>query len=540
MKTISGNIIDVPGRKIFPGTINIDGKKISDIKKESNTYKNYILPGFIDAHVHIESSMLVPSEFARAAVRHGTIATVSDPHEIANVLGMEGVRFMIDNARKVPFKIYFGAPSCVPATAFETSGAVISPQDIKELFEKDNLKYLSEMMNFPGVIFSDKEVMKKINIAKGFGKPIDGHSPGLTGDDLKKYAAAGISTDHECFTLEEANEKISLGMKILIREGSAAKNFDALKTLVRDKTSEVMLCSDDKHPDDLLEGHINLLVKRCLAEGYDLFDVLQCTIVNPINHYGLDVGMLKIGDAADFIVIDNPENFNVLETYIDGNKVYGDGKVFIESVAVNELNKFNLTKKTIEDFKVYANEGALNVIEAFDGELITKAIKVKPKVSQGYIESDIENDILKIAVINRYDDGKPAIGFIKNFGIKKGAIASSVAHDSHNIICIGTNDGDMSAAVNSLVDSKGGISVCEGEKCDVLKLSVGGIMSSEDVYQVSEKYKMLQKKAKEMGSKLKAPFMTLSFMALLVIPELKLSDKGLFDGVKFQFTSLQS
>lgn len=540
MKTISGNIIDVPGRKIFPGTINIDGKKISDIKKESNTYKNYILPGFIDAHVHIESSMLVPSEFARAAVRHGTIATVSDPHEIANVLGMEGVRFMIDNARKVPFKIYFGAPSCVPATAFETSGAVISPQDIKELFEKDNLKYLSEMMNFPGVIFSDKEVMKKINIAKGFGKPIDGHSPGLTGDDLKKYAAAGISTDHECFTLEEANEKISLGMKILIREGSAAKNFDALKTLVRDKTSEVMLCSDDKHPDDLLEGHINLLVKRCLAEGYDLFDVLQCTIVNPINHYGLDVGMLKIGDAADFIVIDNPENFNVLETYIDGNKVYGDGKVFIESVAVNELNKFNLTKKTIEDFKVYANEGALNVIEAFDGELITKAIKVKPKVSQGYIESDIENDILKIAVINRYDDGKPAIGFIKNFGIKKGAIASSVAHDSHNIICIGTNDGDMSAAVNSLVDSKGGISVCEGEKCDVLKLSVGGIMSSEDVYQVSEKYKMLQKKAKEMGSKLKAPFMTLSFMALLVIPELKLSDKGLFDGVKFQLTSLQS
>ena len=484
--------------------------------------------------------MLVPSEFARAAVRHGTIATVSDPHEIANVLGMEGVRFMIDNARKVPFKIYFGAPSCVPATAFETSGAVISPQDIKELFEKDNLKYLSEMMNFPGVIFSDKEVMKKINIAKGFGKPIDGHSPGLTGDDLKKYAAAGISTDHECFTLEEANEKISLGMKILIREGSAAKNFDALKTLVRDKTSEVMLCSDDKHPDDLLEGHINLLVKRCLAEGYDLFDVLQCTIVNPINHYGLDVGMLKIGDAADFIVIDNPENFNVLETYIDGNKVYGDGKVFIESVAVNELNKFNLTKKTIEDFKVYANEGALNVIEAFDGELITKAIKVKPKVSQGYIESDIENDILKIAVINRYDDGKPAIGFIKNFGIKKGAIASSVAHDSHNIICIGTNDGDMSAAVNSLVDSKGGISVCEGEKCDVLKLSVGGIMSSEDVYQVSEKYKMLQKKAKEMGSKLKAPFMTLSFMALLVIPELKLSDKGLFDGVKFQLTSLQS
>lgn len=540
MKTISGNIIDVTGRKIFPGTINIDGKKISDIKKESNTYKNYILPGFIDAHVHIESSMLVPSEFARAAVRHGTIATVSDPHEIANVLGMEGVRFMIDNARKVPFKIYFGAPSCVPATAFETSGAVISPQDIKELFEKDNLKYLSEMMNFPGVIFSDKEVMKKINIAKGFGKPIDGHSPGLTGDDLKKYAAAGISTDHECFTLEEANEKISLGMKILIREGSAAKNFDALKTLVRDKTSEVMLCSDDKHPDDLLEGHINLLVKRCLAEGYDLFDVLQCTIVNPINHYGLDVGMLKIGDAADFIVIDNPENFNVLETYIDGNKVYGDGKVFIESVAVNELNKFNLTKKTIEDFKVYANEGALNVIEAFDGELITKAIKVKPKVLQGYIESDIENDILKIAVINRYDDGKPAIGFIKNFGIKKGAIASSVAHDSHNIICIGTNDGDMSAAVNSLVDSKGGISVCEGEKCDVLKLSVGGIMSSEDVYPVSEKYKMLQKKAKEMGSKLKAPFMTLSFMALLVIPELKLSDKGLFDGVKFQFTSLQS
>ncbi len=540
MNTISGNIIDVIGRRIFSGTIYYSGNKITDIKEDNNRYNNYILPGLIDAHIHIESSMLVPSEFARAAVRHGTVATVSDPHEIANVLGMKGIRFMIENAKKVPFKIYFGAPSCVPATSFETAGAVISPDDIKELFEKDGLKYLSEMMNYPGVIYGDKEVMEKINIAKSLGKPVDGHSPALKGDDLKKYTGAGITTDHECFTIEEAKEKISLGMKILIREGSAAKNFEALKTLVRDEPGMTMLCSDDKHPDNLLEGHINLLVKRCLAEGYNFFDVLQCAIVNPVNHYHLDAGLLQKGDAADFIVIDNPENFNVLETYINGEKVFGDGKVLFESVKIDEVNNFNLSEKSADDFKVRHTTGGLNVMEALDGELITKSVKYEPKVINGFVESDVQNDVLKIAVINRYNDGKPAIGFIKNFGLKSGAIASSVAHDSHNIICIGTSDEDMADAVNVLADSRGGICVCEKGKSDVLKLSVGGIMSSEDVYSVSEKYKSLDKKVKAMGSKLRAPFMTMSFMALLVIPELKLSDKGLFDGTKFKFTELES
>lgn len=539
MKTISGNIVDVIKRRIFSGIIEIEDESIINIKEDNNKYENYILPGLIDAHIHIESSMLVPSEFARIAVQHGTVATVSDPHEIANVLGIEGVRYMINNANKVPFKIFFGAPSCVPATPFETSGAIINADDIKELFEKDNLKYLSEMMNYPGVIFGDEEVAAKLNVARTLGKPIDGHSPGLKGEDLKKYVSAGISTDHECFTLDEAKEKISLGMKILIREGSAAKNFEALKTLVNDEPEMTMLCSDDKHPDDLLEGHINLLVKRCLAEGYNLFDILRCAIVNPVQHYHLEVGLLQIGDAADFIVVDNLENFNILQTYINGKKVFDEGKVFIDKIEINEINNFNLSEKSPDDFKVLHKGSELNVMEALDGELITASKLVKPLVINGEVVSDIPNDILKIAVINRYNNGKPSVGFIKNFGIKKGAVASSVAHDSHNIICVGTNDVDMSAAVNELIKSKGGICVWEDGKSDVLELSIGGIMSKEDSLTVAGKYRTLDRRVKQMGSKLKAPFMTLSFMALLVIPALKLSDKGLFDGNKFQFTDLE-
>jgi len=539
MKTLSGNIVDVIKRRIFSGIIEIEDESIINIKEDNNKYETYILPGLIDAHIHIESSMLVPSEFARIAVQHGTVATVSDPHEIANVLGIEGVRYMINNANKVPFKIFFGAPSCVPATPFETSGAIINADDIKKLFEKDNLKYLSEMMNYPGVIFGDEEVVAKLNVARTLGKPIDGHSPGLKGEDLKKYVSAGISTDHECFTLDEAKEKISLGMKILIREGSAAKNFEALKTLVNDEPEMTMLCSDDKHPDDLLEGHINLLVKRCLAERYNLFDILRCVTVNPVQHYHLEVGLLQNGDAADFIVVDNLENFKILQTYINGKKVFDEGKVFIDKIEINEINNFNLSEKSPDDFKVLHKGSELNVMEALDGELITASKLVKPLVINGEVVSDIPNDILKIAVINRYNNGKPSVGFIKNFGIKKGAVASSVAHDSHNIICVGTNDVDMSAAVNELIKSKGGICVWEDGKSDVLELSIGGIMSKEDSLTVAGKYRTLDRRVKQMGSKLKAPFMTLSFMALLVIPALKLSDKGLFDGNKFQFTDLE-
>ncbi len=542
MKTYKGNIADVINRKIFFGEISVDNNKISDIKVisgEINPAYNFLMPGFIDSHIHIESSMLIPSEFARAASVHGTVATVSDPHEIANVLGVQGVKFMIENGKKVPFKFYFGVPSCVPATSFETSGAVLNADDIEKLFLEEGLHYLSEMMNFPGVVFKDESVMAKLEVAKKLNKPIDGHAPGLKGDQLKAYVSAGITTDHEAYEYDEAVEKINLGMKILIREGSAAKNFDTLKNLISEYNDMVMLCSDDKHPDNLVEGHINLLVKKAVAEGFDLFDVLNTATVNPVRHYNLEVGLLQKGDYADFIIVEDLKNFNVLKTFINGELVAENGVTLIQPVKENAINNFYCDKKSVGDFFVKDEGGLLKVIEALDGQLITKPYIATPKTENGNIISSVEEDVLKISVVNRYKNSKPAIAFIKNIGIKSGAIASSVAHDSHNIIAVGTSNIDLCRAVNALIDSKGGIAVINGEEEMVLPLPVGGIMSAEDVHTVAEKYSALDKKAKELGSKLIAPFMTLSFMALLVIPALKLSDKGLFDGNKFQFTDIE-
>lgn len=542
MKTYKGNIADVINRKIFFGEISVDNKKISGVKIISNDvnpdYK-FIMPGFIDSHIHIESSMLIPTEFARAASVHGTVATVSDPHEIANVLGVQGVKFMIENGKKVPFKFYFGVPSCVPATSFETSGAVLNADDIEKLFLEEGLHYLSEMMNFPGVVFKDESVMAKLEVAKKLNKPIDGHAPGLKGEQLKAYVSAGITTDHEAYEYDEAVEKINLGMKILIREGSAAKNFDTLKNLISEYNDMVMLCSDDKHPDNLVEGHINLLVKKAVAEGFDLFDVLNTATVNPVRHYNLEVGLLQKGDYADFIIVEDLKDFKVLNTFVNGELVAENGVTRIKPVEEKAVNNFNTEKKSVKDFFVKDEGGLLKVIEALDGQLITKPYIATPKTENGNIISSVEEDVLKMSVVNRYKNSKPAIAFIKNIGIKSGAIASSVAHDSHNIIAVGTSDIDLCRAVNALIDSKGGIAVINGEEEMVLPLPVGGIMSAEDVHTVAEKYSALDKKAKELGSKLIAPFMTLSFMALLVIPALKLSDKGLFDGNKFQFTDIE-
>jgi adenine deaminase len=535
---ISGNIVDPIKKKIFPGTIEVSDGKILSITEDNNKYETYIMPGFIDSHIHIESSMLIPSEFARLAVIQGTVATVSDPHEIANVLGIEGIRYMIRNGKKVPFKFYFGAPSCVPATPFETTGAKLSSEDIKKLFTEDDLHYLSEMMNFPGVLFKDEEVMKKINIAKEFGKPIDGHAPGLKGEDVKKYIEAGISTDHECFTIEEAYEKLKHGMKILIREGSAAKNYETLRYLISEHTDSVMFCSDDLHPDNLVRTHINDIVKRSLNYGYDLFDVLQCASVNAVKHYNLKVGLLQKNDFADFIVVDNLKNINILQTYINGELVAENGKTLIKSIKEKAINNFKATKKSVKDFEVPYEGSKIRVIEAIDGELITNEIIVQPKTENGLIVSDIKKDVLKLIVLNRFKDTKPAIGFIKNFNLKKGAIASCVSHDSHNIIAVGTNDKDLCDAVNAIIEHKGGISVADNGKIEILSLPVAGIMSNEDAYYVAEEYLKLDKLAKSFGSKLNAPFMTLSFMALLVIPALKLSDKGLFDGNNFKFVDI--
>lgn len=536
---LQGQIVDIKNERIFKGEITIRSGKIERIEAVDHQVEHYILPGFIDAHIHIESSMLVPSEFARLAVKHGTVATVSDPHEIANVLGVEGVEFMIENGKKVPFKFNFGAPSCVPATTFESAGAVIDSDGVKKLLEHPEIKYLAEMMNYPGVIFEDEQVMKKIAWAKHYKKPIDGHVPGILGEDLTKYIAAGISTDHECFTYDEALEKLQKGMKILIREGSAAKNFDALIDLLPEHYENLMFCSDDKHPDDLLLHHINNLCARAVAKGMDLFKVLRVACLNPIQHYGLDVGTLNVGDAADFIIVQDLKAFKTLQTYIDGQLVFDHGKSLVEKVPFKNLNNFYTSKKKISDFRIKSTSKKIRVIEAVEGQLVTNEIIANSKIEEGYLVSEVDNDILKIAVINRYDDQVPAIGFIKNFGLKTGAIASSVAHDSHNIIVVGTSDVSICKAVNLLIEHKGGVCAVSDTDEKILPLPVAGIMSDKDGETVGKLYAELDAMAKQLGSTLKAPYMTLSFMGLLVIPSLKLSDKGLFNGKDFKFTNIE-
>lgn len=538
---IRGTLVDAFMQTLYPAEIKVRDGRISSIAKiDGSPTAPFILPGFIDAHVHIESSMLVPSEFARLAVVHGTVATVSDPHEIANVCGLEGVQFMIDNGKTVPFKFFFGAPSCVPATTFETAGAELNADAVESLLQQDDIKYLSELMNFPGVINGEHEVLKKLEAAKKRNKPIDGHAPGLRGGDLKKYVAAGISTDHECFTAEEASEKLSLGMKILIREGSAAKNFEALIHLLHDHPQQLMFCSDDKHPDSLVDGHINQLCARAVEKGIDIFNIIQAACINPVLHYKLDVGLLREGDAADFIVVDDLKNFNVLQTYINGQLVAENGHTLIERQPVGTINFFDCSLTEPNDFLIlYEGQENVDIIEALNGQLITNKI-IEPLSSVLFddgveqLNSNTERDILKIVVVNRYADAPVSIAFVKNFGLGRGAIASSVAHDSHNIIAVGVDDESLCRAVNGLIETQGGISVVDGNKESVLPLPVAGLMSAEDGYDVAKKYAEMDAAAKALGSTLSAPFMTLSFMALLAIPHLKLSNRGLFDGDAFR------
>jgi adenine deaminase len=536
---IQGQIVDIQNRRIYAGEITVENGKIISIIEKNHEEQHFILPGFIDAHIHIESSMLVPSEFAKIAVLHGTVATISDPHEIANVLGTTGVYYMIENGKKVPLKFHFGAPSCVPATTFESAGATIDSEGIKELMSSPDIYYLAEMMNYPGVLFDDAEVLKKIEWAKHFNKPVDGHAPGLRGESAKKYISAGISTDHECFTFEEAEEKLSLGMKVLIREGSAAKNFEALIDLLPENYKNMMFCSDDKHPDDLIVGHINLLCARAVAKGIDVFKILQAACVNPVNHYKMNVGLLKPNDAADFIVVEDLVDFKVKQTYINGELVAENGNSFIENIPFETPNNFNITSKEISDFEVSGSGSKIRVIEALEGQLITNEIHHNSLIVDGKIVSDTKNDILKMAVVNRYQNEKPAIAFIKNFGLKKGAIASSVAHDCHNIVVVGTSDEEICNAVNLIIKNTGGVCAVNGSEKKMLALPVAGIMSDKNGWETGKLYQEIDAMAKELGSNLKAPFMTLSFMALLVIPDLKLSDKGLFSGNTFSFVDLE-
>lgn len=538
MQNLKCQYVDVIKRELYPAEVVFDEYKIHSINRIENAPDRYLLPGLVDAHIHIESSMLVPSKFAEEALKHGTMATVSDPHEIANVCGLEGIDFMIENGKKAPFYFYFGAPSCVPATSFETSGANINSDEILVLLKSDDIHYLSEMMNYPGVIYQDEEVLKKIAHAKKLGMNIDGHAPGLRGNDLRKYFGAGISTDHECFSYDEAKEKAELGMKILIREGSAAKNYKALKNIISEYPELCMFCSDDKHPDDLLEGHINKLISRAIADGFDFWDVIRACTKNPVEHYNLNHGLAQIGDLSNFVIFDNLKDFNVKDLYYLGESKISNGKVKYSDEKINTINNFFSYDLKKDDFKVNLKSNNIRVIEARDGELITGNLKCKVK-SENF-ESDLDQDILKIVVINRYKKAKPSIAFIKNFGLKKGAMASTVAHDSHNIICVGTSDYEISAVANEIMRIKGGISVFDGSECHSLQLKVGGLMSDKSAFETGMAYKDLDQLAKKLGSKLKAPFMTLSFMALLVIPELKLSDKGLFNGIDFKFENLDA
>lgn len=536
---ILANLVDIPSKKIYPAKVTVVEGRIAQIQEiQPDKELPFLMPGFIDAHVHVESSMLVPSEFARLAVVQGTVATISDPHEIANVCGMKGVEYMIENGKQVPFHFFFGAPCCVPATPFETAGGEINTADIENLMARPEILYLAEMMNWPGTVHRDPLVMEKIEISKKHGKPIDGHAPGLMGELAEKYVSAGPNTDHECFTYAEALGKIKLGMKISIREGSAAKNFEALIDLIDEYPEMIMFCSDDKHPDNLAISHINELAARAVAKGKDVFDVLRAACLNPIAHYSLPVGQVREGDPADFILVKDLEQFEVLTTYIKGQKVAENGKTLIPRVNNEVINNFHTSLKRPEDFRLSALGSKVRIIEALDGQLITPEIEGEILIRDGFAESNSEKDILKITVVNRYQEAPPAVAFIKNFGLKTGAIASSVGHDSHNIIAVGIDDVSICRAVNLLIKAKGGISAVSGEKEEVLPLPVGGIMSPEDGYQVAEAYTRIDRMAKEMGSSLNSPFMTLSFMALLVIPDLKLSDKGLFDGKRFEFAEV--
>lgn len=535
---VSGQIVDVVNSRIFKGTVFIENGKIVNVKEEENDNNQLIMPGFVDSHIHIESSLLVPTEFARMAVVHGTVATVSDPHEIANVLGIEGVKYMIATGKRSPMKFYFGAPSCVPATTFETAGAVLDSKAVDELLSMDDIKYLGEMMNYPGVIFDDNEVVAKINSAKRHNKPIDGHAPLLSGDDLVKYCKSGITTDHECSTLQEAREKVALGMKLQIREGSAAKNFDALIPLIEESPENIMFCSDDMHPHELVNGHINHLVKKAISLGYNILDVLRSATLTPIKHYNIEVGLLQKNDPADFIIVDNFIDFNVIRTYIDGKLVAENNKSLIEETEVDVVNNFNTEKVDIEDFRLCDEGKNVKIISVINGELLTEKFIGRPKCVNDNLVSDIDNDILKIAVINRYDKKKIALGFIKNFGLKKGAIASSVAHDSHNIVVIGCSDEEMANAANMIINTKGGLVAWSHDDNICIPLPVAGLMTNIEGQKIAADYQALVSLSKEFGSTLSDPFMTMGFMSLLVIPKLKLSDKGLFDCEKFELTTL--
>jgi adenine deaminase len=534
---ITANRVDVVTGAIAPAAVLVEGGVIREVCPVPRA-EGYLLPGFVDAHVHIESSMLLPSQFARAAVVHGTLATVSDPHEIANVCGREGVELMLRDAARTCFRFHFGAPSCVPATVFETAGAVLDADEVAALLEDPRIGYLSEVMDFPGVLARSETVMAKIAAAKKWGKPVDGHAPGLRGEAVVRYVSAGITTDHECVNREEAVDRIRAGCRVAIREGSAARNFDALQPLIDEYPDDCMLCSDDKHPDELLLGHINRLVARAIAAGTDPLNAIRAASLNPIRHYGLSLGLLQVGDPADFILTDDLTQFRVRAAYLAGREVARDGQSLLPATTTETINNFAAPPITREALALRAESDRIRVIEATDGQLITGGGITQATVRDGLAVADPEHDVLKLVVVNRYQAARPAVAFVRGFGLRRGALASSVAHDSHNVVAVGVSDDELCGAINAVIANRGGLSVQAGSQLQVLPLPVAGLMAAGSCETVAADYSRLDRQAKELGSSLRAPYMTLSFMALLVIPSLKLSDRGLFDGNRFEFVPL--
>lgn len=550
-ETVCGNIVDVVSRRIYPGKVTICNGRIADIVElETDECKNgvYILPGFVDSHIHIESTLMVPQNYARMAVANGVVAAVCDPHEIANVLGVEGIEFMISSSKGARFNFNYTVPSCVPSTNFETAGAVIDAKAVQELICREEIVALAEVMNVPGVIYGDPDLAGKIQAAKDAGKPIDGHAPKVAGELLEKYIGAGITTDHECVSLEEARAKLGLGMNIIIREGSAACDFDPLYPLIAEYPGKTLFCSDDMYPDDIESiGYINGMVRRSVAKGMPLWETLESASVTPVRHYKLKSGLLQKGDQADFIIVDNLEDFNILSTYVQGKEVYSADKGVVEENFIcsghdflpDSLNKFCATEVTPQQLQVKWEDKELKVMVAEEGSLITGITHIKPEQDiDGNVITSVDEGIAKIVVYDRYTQSVPQVAYIKGFGLKEGALASTIAHDSHNIIAVGSNDKDLAAAINSLIEEQGGIVVCNGEKMEILPLPVAGLMTNLHPQDVAVKHKALKRLAAEIGCPFKAPFMTLSFMALPVIPDLKLTDMGLFDVETFGFTSI--
>lgn len=536
--SVEGQLVDLPGDRLYPARVRVEGGFIREITPIPHSSGPFLIPGFVDAHVHVESSMLPPSEFARMASVHGTVATVSDPHEIANVLGETGVHYMLNNARGLDFVFCFGAPSCVPATGFETAGAELDAAAVARLLEEPQVGYLAEVMNFPGVLAADPGLMAKIRAAQAAGKPVDGHAPGLRGEQAGRYAAAGISTDHECVSLDEALDKLACGMHILIREGSAARNFEALWPLLRSHPDRVMFCSDDKHPNDLVHGHINSLVARAVAKGIPVLDALRAAFLNPLRHYRLPLGLLREGDPANLVALRDLEHFAALDTWVGGRHLASGGRPLMAHQQVSAPNRFAAQPLSADALRLPLEGPRVQVMVVDDGQIVTRRGWADVRQSGPWLEPDTERDLLVLAVINRYEPAPPALAIVQGFGLKRGALASTVAHDSHNIIAVGADRESLARAVNALVEYGGGVAAADAQGCELLPLPIAGLMSDRDGWEVARRYEQVDAMAKAMGCALEAPFMSLSFLALLVIPSLKLSDKGLFDGERFAFTPL--